>query len=221
MHITLIDDEKFLSTKIKKRLQEEGFAVSTYLNYDDFMQYWDSKSHLFIVDISLWWRTGYEIIRWLREKVDCTSPIMIMSWYDDSERIVHGLNIGADDYIIKPVVSEELVARIRALLRRPINYTPLRKLTYKRISLDPYNQQVKKWDSHIHLTRKENMLLELFLSHQSTMVSREKLISYIWWAQDLYDVSDNTINATISKLRKKIWDDFRLRTVYNSGYILE
>ncbi len=221
MHITIIDDERILTEKIRKRLEHEWFSVSIFYSYDDFIKNGNPNSQFYIVDISLGWKTGYEIVRWLRESSHCLAPIMMISAYNDSQRIVHGLDLGADDYMIKPFSSDEFVARVRALFRRPTMFVPLRTLTYKWICLDPVTHKVKTWDNTVRLTHKENMILEFFLKNQWVMVSRENLITNIWWWNLLSDVTDNTINVTMSKLRKKIWEDFNLRTMYNGGYILE
>ncbi len=221
MHISIIDDERILGSKIKKKLENEWYAVSAFYSYHDFMMNGDANSQLYIVDISLWDGSWFDIIKWLRENTECKSPIMIMSWYWDSENIIYGLNIGADDYLTKPFIPEELIARVKALLRRPTILVPHKLLRYKNIVFDPESRETTYWDTKLYLTNKESMILEFFLIHQWEIVSREKLITYIWWWHNIGDVSDKTINVTHSKLRKKIWEDFTLKTMYNHWYILE
>ncbi len=221
MHISIIDDEKILGSKIKKKLENEGYAVSAFYSYEDFMTHGDANSQLYIVDLSLWDGSWFDIIKWLRGKAECKSPIMIMSGYGDSENIIYGLNIGADDYLTKPFIPDELIARIKALLRRPTILVPHKLLTYKNIIFDPESRETISWDTKIYLTNKENMVLEFFLMHQWEIISREKLITYIWWGHHIGDVSDNTINVTLSNVRKKIWEDFTLKTMYNHWFILE
>ncbi len=220
MHITLVDDEKILGWKIKKKLEENNFAVSHFTGYDDFMKHYDTSSDLYIIDISLWDGSGFDIIEWLRKKAECKAPIIIMSGFGESEKIIHGLGIGADDYLVKPFLPEELIARIKALLRRPANIILHQPLIYKDIMFHPETHEVLVSGVPIHLTHKELMLLMLFLSHKGQVVSRAKLISNVWGGNDMDDVSDNTINVTLSKVRKKIGKDFSIKTIYNLGYIL-
>jgi DNA-binding response OmpR family regulator len=221
MHISIIDDETILGTKIKKKLEIEWYAVSIFFSFSDFMTHGDARSQLYIIDISLGDGSGIDIISWLRNKAECTSPIMIISGYGDSEKIVYGLNTGADDYVTKPIIPNELIARVRALLRRPSNFVPHSVLQHKSIIFSPDSQETKVSGTKIYLTHKESMILEFFLKEQWQIVSRGKLINAIWWAHNLSDVSDNTINVTLSKLRKKIWADFHLKTIYNQWYVLE
>lgn len=221
MHITIVDDEKILGSKIKKKLENEGYTVSAFYSYEEFMNQWDANSQLYIIDLALWDGSWFDIISWLRGKAECKSPIMIMSGYGDSENIIYGLNIGADDYLTKPFVPDELIARVRALLRRPIELISQNLLIYKNITFDPSSKEVMVWNTKIHLGYKENMILEFFMSNQWQIISREKLITYIWGGIDISDVSDNTINVTLSKLRKKIGSQLNLKTMYNHGYILD
>lgn len=221
MHISIIDDERILGSKIKKKLENEGYAVSTFYSYSDFMTNGDADSQLYIIDISLWDGSWFDIIKWLREDADCKSPIMIMSGYGDSENIIYGLNIGADDYLTKPFIPDELIARVKALLRRPTTLIPYKLLAYNSITFDPESRETRCWDTKIYLTHKESMVLEFFLLQQWRIISREKLITYIWWGHLISDVSDNTINVTLSNVRRKIWENFNLKTMYNHGYILE
>ncbi|NRH21262.1 response regulator transcription factor [Candidatus Gracilibacteria bacterium] len=221
MHITIVDDEKVLGSKIKKKLENEGYAVSAFYSYEEFMAQGDANSQLYIVDISLGDGSGFDIITWLRGKVDCKAPIMIMSGYGDSEKIIYGLNIGADDYLTKPFVPDELTARVKALLRRPVNMTSQKLLTYKNITFDPSSKEVMVGNAKLHLGHKEKMILEFFMINQEQIISREKLITYIWGGNYIGDVTDNTINVTLSKLRKKVGPQLNLRTMYNHGYILD
>ena len=221
MHISIIDDEKILGLKIKKKLENEWYAVSVFYSYAEFMAHGSVSSQLYIVDISLGDGSGFDIIAWLRSEEGCRAPILIVSGYGDSEKIVYGLNIGADDYLTKPFVPDELIARVRALLRRPIDITPRIFLRYKDITHDPSNQETRVWDNKIYLNHKESMLLAFFLKEQKEIISRDLLVTTIWWPQSLQDVTDNTINSTLSKLRKKVWTELNIKTIYGHGYILK
>ncbi len=221
MHVTVIDDEKVLGSKIKKKLEGQGYAVSDYYGYREFMKKGDAKSEFYIIDVSLGDGSGFSIIEWLRKVHLSVAPILIISGYGDSEKVVYGLNIWADDYMVKPFVPEELIARIRALMRRPKVLLSAENIYFKNIIFDPETRETQIWAHKMYLTRKESLILELFLREQGMLIKRDRLITYIWGWQNLEDVSDNTINVTLSKLRKKIGPDFSLKTLYNHGYILE
>ena len=185
------------------------------------MRHGDARSNLYIIDISLWDGSGFDIITWLRGNSNTKAPIMIISGYGESEKVVYGLNIGADDYMVKPLLPDELIARVKALMRRPSNILSDKILLYKNISYNPERRETKVWENKVYLTHKESMILELFLTRFWRLVSREELINAVWWWNQLSDVSDNTINVTLSKLRKKIGNNFNLKTIYNEWYILE
>ncbi len=221
MHISIIDDERILGLKIKKKLENEWYAVTIFGSYSDFMAHGSVRSQLYIVDISLGDGSGFDIIIWLRSQEGCRAPILIISGYGDSEKVIYGLNIGADDYLTKPFVPDELVARVRALLRRPGDIISHALLRYKDITHDLSTHETRVWDIQIYLNHKESMLLVFFLKQQKQIISRDILINTIWWLHNLHDVTDNTINATLSKLRKKIWTELQLRTIYGHGYILD
>lgn len=221
MHISIIDDEKILGLKIKKKLENEWYAVRTFDSYEDFMAHGSVRSQLYIVDISLGDGSGFDIISWLRWQEGCRAPILIISGFGDTDKIIYGLNIGADDYLTKPFFPDELVARVKALLRRPVDITPHIVLRYKDITYDPSTQETRVWDTIIYLNHKESMLLVFFLKQQKQIVSRDILVTTVWWPHSPNDVTDNTINATLSKLRKKFWTELHLRTIYGHGYILD
>lgn len=221
MHITIIDDERVLGNKIWKKLENEGYTVSNFYTIYEFMHYGDTSSQLYIIDLSLTDGTGYEIITWLRNTAGCKAPIMIVSGHVESQKILYGLNIWADDYITKPFVFEELVARARALFRRPFLMEEVKKLEFKNIILLPGSKYISVNGRDIELTRKEAMIVELFLKDVGKVINRNTLIHQIWWWSRKDDVSDNTINVTLSKIRRKLGSDFSLKTYYNYGYILE
>lgn len=221
MRITLIDDEKILSAKIEKRLQNAGFVVKVYHGYKEFMRDADIDSHLYIIDISLADGSGFAIVEWLRKTVESKVPILIISWYGDAERITYGLNLWCDDYMVKPLVPEVMIARVRALMRRPLNLFNWTSLRYKNIEYNIDKKETHVWENRVYLTHKESLILELFLRQQWRIINRESLVSAVWWSRESTDVTDNTINATLSKMRRKIGDPFSLKTLYNEWYILE
>jgi DNA-binding response OmpR family regulator len=219
MHITIVDDEKILTNKIEKKLINNGYSVDAFFSYHEFLQGGWNLSDLYIIDISLLDGSGFDIIKYLREK-GCDAPIIIISWYGDSEKIIYGLNIWADDYLTKPFIPEELLARIQALLRRPRETNKKTMLTHKEITLDLTEWTVSVNEREVHLTKKEYLLLELFLQNIDKIVTRTELIERVWGSGKDLEVSDNTINVTLWKVRKKIGASFALEALYNQGYIL-
>lgn len=215
MHISIIDDEKILVNKLLKKIQSNGYAASAFNGYEHFMKHGDSTSELYIIDLSLGDGTGFDIIRWLRKDKHSRVPIIIISGYGDSQNIVHGLGIGADDYITKPFVPEELIARIKAVLRRPQNTLIEPVLSYKTITFDTGTMETKISEKTVYLSRNESLMVEAFLSNQNKILTREQIIAHVWGGHHLSDVSDNTINVTLSNIRKKLAGSFVPRTVYN------
>lgn len=221
MRITLIDDEKFLTAKIGKKLQDAGFIVEVHHGYNAFMKHADTGSDLYIIDISLSDGSWFDIVKWLRNSVESKVPILIISWYGDAERITMWLNLGGDDYMVKPLIPEVMIARVRALMRRPLNLLTGVALKYKNITYSIDKKETHVDENRIYLTHKESLILELFLREQGRIINRENLVSAVWWSHETSLVTDNTINATLSKMRRKIGNPFSLKTVYNEGYVLE
>lgn len=224
MHISIIDDEKVLTSRISKKLKLAWYSVSEFYSYYDFMM---NGSHgtpcdLYLVDISLWDGSGFDIVKFLRNEKQIHAPIIMMSAFADSQNKIFWLDIGADDYMTKPVIPEELLARVRAKLRRKEDFhTETTFLEYNNISLCLANQELYLQKNKIELTQKEYLIVELFIRNKGVIIDRTKMVQYVWWLQGSVDVKDNTINVTLSKLKKKLLGNFHLQVRYNSGYILE
>lgn len=221
MYITIIEDEKVLSKNISKKLLKNWFNTKVINSFTDFMNEKFFDSDLYVIDISLRDWSWFDIIKFLRETKKCNSPIIITSWYNDPDKKIYGLDIWADDYLAKPFSSEELIARIRALLRRSYRVTWNSKAIYKDIIYDIKNKTLKKNWNIIEVTPRELNLAEFLLFNVWKLITKEQLIYSVWWEYDLLKISDNNINVTISNLRKKLWEDFDFRTLINKWYILE
>jgi DNA-binding response OmpR family regulator len=223
MHITItiIEDERLLSAQIQRRLEAEGYLVSIFSGYSQFMSNGNNLSDLYIIDISLGDGSGLDIITWLRNTVASDAPILIISWYGEQEKIIQGLNTGADDYMVKPVLPDEMLARIRALFRRPPHLSTPLPILYKEISFDTVRKEVTVSGVRVYLTHIETMIVELFLRNPGKVIDRTELIRSIWWGHRVWDVWDNNINVTLSKVRRKLGNSFELKTIYNEGYIFE
>ncbi len=181
----------------------------------------DGNSELYIIDISLGDGTGFDIIHWLRDTKRSGAPIIIASGYGDSEKIIYGLNIGADEFLIKPVIPEELIARVKAMLRRPANYIDSTIVKYNDMEFDLTTKEIRIGKQKIRLSKNESLLFEAFVVNQGKIVSREKILADVWGSHNFTDISDNTINVTLSNVRKKLGGRFKPRAIYNYGYQLD
>lgn len=222
MHISLIDDEKLLRNNISKKLQSSGYLVSEYIWYNHFMQSWffEDISDLYIIDISLWDGSGYDIITELRTRKNINKPIIVISWFWEIDTKLFWFWLWIDDYITKPFSPEELIARVNAILRRFHNTLNTDKIVYKWLCIHLASNEIfRHWVLVNNLHKKEKDILNYFIKHTGQLIQKEDFIRLIWW--DITDVTQNTINVTLSKLRKKLWDDFPLQTIPHVWYILE
>ena len=219
MKIAIIEDDKLLALNIWKKLQRNWYEVTISNSVEEFKKNILNNADLFIVDLWLWESSWFEIIKWLREDINSNSPILIMSGYADIDKKLKGFTMWVDDYICKPVIPEELVARVTALLRR-WTYIKKSKVEYKDLIFDFDLKQAYRNDEKLPLTRKELQIIEFFLLNKSRIVKKDELIKSVWWNLDLLDVTYNTINVTICKIRKKLWDEFELDTIAWVWYVL-
>lgn len=221
MNICLVEDEKLLADSMSKKLQKDWYNVSVFYNVEDFLQNYKVPSDLYILDLWLPDWSWYDIINFLREIKKVNAPVIISSWYSDIDKKIHGLNIWADDYIVKPFLPEELTARINAIVRRSFTKTPNNVIKYKSFTFDTLNKELFRWKESIKLAKKELDLVEYFFYNKWKLLNKAKIISSIWWEYESVWVSDNTINVTLSRLRKKLWKDFTLVTVVWDWYMLK
>ncbi len=204
MHISIIDDEKILSEAIGKKLRNHGYSVSVFTSYRDFMRFGAPESQLYIVDVTLGDGSGFDIVRWLRRQCESSTPIIMISGHGDNQNVVYGLDIGADDYLVKPFQPEVLLARVRAVLRRPVEYSAKKTYQYRDLTFDVDTKVAHIADRRIQLTRTEGLLLECLLSRRGRAVSRERIVADVWGTDRFEDVSDNVVSATFSHLRRKL-----------------
>lgn len=223
MHIVIIEDDTILASKIAQKLERNLYTTKVFNDSESFYEKSNTLNpDLYLVDINLTTDTWFNVINYIRTVNKEYTPIIIMSWYNDTERKVYWLDIWADDYISKPVVPEELLARIRSILRRHNKVEAVSEIIEKDLIYDLKTKKVTmKWEE-IRLPKKENQILEFFLQNKWKLISKETLIKKIWWIWwDISIISENTINATISKLRRKLWNNFELTTKVGEWYILE
>lgn len=217
MRLLVVEDNK----KIRELLKQ-GFETDYAVDVAESGDLGSSLAHentydLILLDNILPGKTGIEICRELRA-FGKTTPIIILSVLSDTTTKVDCLNAGADDYMVKPFSTEELMARVRALLRRPWEIQG-EVLEVGDLTLDTRSHAVRRDDVEIHLTRKEFMLLEYLMKNQDIVLSRGMIMEHVWDINA--DPFSNTIESHILSLRKKIGDttDKRIiQTISGCGY---
>lgn len=201
MRILLIEDDRKAARLLARGLEEEGFvvdAVHTAEAGDEkaFVQTYD----LLILDWMLPGRDGLALCSDLRRR-GCGTPVLMLTARDALQDRVAGLNTGADDYLTKPFAFDELLARVRALLRRPESMRPV-ILSLADLSLDPQRQSARRGGTALDLTRKEFAILHMLLRHAGEVVSRARLAEQVW-KDDLIGI-DNLIDVHVGNLRRKV-----------------
>jgi len=222
MKITIIEDDIELAEQIANRLQKDWYITAIYDSEKELYLNFKNSSDLYIIDINLWYNENdwFNVIKFLRNKKNIKSPIIITSWYSNIEKKIYGLDIWADDYLTKPYSYEELLARIKVLLRRSTE-EKTNIVKYKNLKFNLSTKTLTSWiNNEIKLTKKDLMLVEIFILNKDNIVPRNKLITSVWWDYDWSWVSDNTINVTLHNLRNKIWPVFNLITIVWEWYIL-
>lgn len=222
MRILVIEDQHRIASSIKKGLELESYAVDIAYDGEKGHDLASTEDYdIIILDIMLPKVNGLEICTKLRsEKIH--TPILILTARGRTDDKVKGLNTGADDYLSKPFAFTELLARIKALSRRP-KKTLNNILNYDDITMDTINFEVKRGSKKINLSKTEYALLEFLLRHKETLVSKEQIINHVWNYDA--DILPNTVEVYIGYLRKKLEAQFPnkgkvIKTVRGFGYKL-
>jgi DNA-binding response OmpR family regulator len=219
MRILVVEDQENLAKLIKDGLEAEGFAVDYVLDGltgQSRIELGHEDYDLIVLDLMLPKKDGLEVCKAVRAK-KITTPILMLTAKDGVDDIIKGLNVGADDYLIKPFSFEILVARIRAILRRPKTSLPL-ELKAQSMTLNPAKKMVLKNEKEVKLTLKEYSLLEYLMRHPNQVINREQILSSVW--DFAFDSFSNVVDVHITNLRKKIGDKNGkiLETVRGMGY---
>jgi heavy metal response regulator len=220
MRILLVEDDSRIARFVNKGLTEEGYAVDIVTNGEDALTFAGSAPYdLIVLDLLLPIIDGITVCRRLRRQ-DMKVPILILTAKDSIEDRVTGLNAGADDYLVKPFAFAELLARIRALLRRPpvLNADTLE---VGDLVLDITKHQVERADEPISLTPKEYSLLVFMMRNQCQVLSRTQIMEHVW-NYDFY-AGSNVVDVYIRYLRKKIDEGHEkklIKTIRGVGYTI-
>lgn len=220
MKILLVEDNPNIVDFLEKGLREDGYAVDVANDgKEGFYLGTTNVYDMIILDVMIPFMSGIELCTELR-KYNITSPILMLTAKDDSEDIIVGLDSGADDYMTKPFVLKELLARIRALSRRKME--PVAVLEFKELKLDVIKKSVSRNDIAIDLTAKEYAILEFLMKNQNQTVSESMIIESVWDMN--YANASNLVKVYIYRLRNKIdkgFDEPYIHNIKNIGYILK
>jgi heavy metal response regulator len=221
MRILLAEDEQKVASFIQRGLEAEHHAVDVVYDGEAALaRATDGDYDLLILDVMLPKRDGLSVLKDLRAR-QLSLPVLLLTARDTVADKVDGLDSGADDYLTKPFAFEELVARVRALLRRGAPPAPA-VLQLADLVLDPTTREVTRAGRRIDLTAKEYALLEFFLRRAGQVVSRAVIAHHVWGVD--FDTFTNVIDVYVNYLRKKIDADFvpkLLHTVRGAGYVLK
>ncbi|MBB6252519.1 MULTISPECIES: phosphate regulon transcriptional regulator PhoB [Azospirillaceae] len=222
--VLIVEDEADLVTLLSYNLEKEGFRVLTAGDGEEALLLADEQApHLVLLDWMLPLMSGLEVCRQMRRNPKTREiPIIMLTARGEEADKVRGLNSGADDYISKPFSPTELVARIRAVLRRAVPSLAEELLRYGDISMDLAAHRVRRNSRDIHLGPTEFRLLRHFMQHPGRVFSREQLLDIVW-GHDVY-VEPRTVDVHIRRLRKALNEETELdmiRTVRSAGYALD
>jgi DNA-binding response OmpR family regulator len=223
MRILVVEDDQKIANTIKRGLELKGYAVDAVHDADTGFSYAvDADYDVVILDRMLpGSMDGVEIAKKVREHKNSVPILMLTARGTIGDR-VEGLNSGADDYLVKPFSFDELVARVKALLRRPTQHTGM-TIQVGDLTLDTISNEVMRGGRLIRLSQKEFALLEYFMSHPDHVLTKEMIISHVW--DESADILPNTVEVYVGYLRNKIDRPFKdkpalLQTMRGFGYKL-
>lgn len=221
MRILFAEDEYYLNEAVTKKLKQAKYSVDSCSNGEDAFDYFEAAEYdLVILDIMMPKLDGLSVLHKIRAS-GSKVPVILLTAKDSIEDRVKGLDSGANDYLIKPFAMDELLARIRVLLRK-VDIAPTNLLQVHDLTLELDTHIVKRSGQEITLTSKEFNLLRYMMNHVGIVLSRDKLEQHIW----NYDFSggSNVIDVYIRFLRKKVDDGFEVKlihTIRGQGYVLK
>ena len=226
MRILVVEDEHRIAQAIKQGLQQESYAVDVCFDgedgYNTALAGGADGYDVILLDVMMPGMDGYEVCHKLRAQ-SIHTPILMLTAKDQNRDVVKGLDQGADDYLAKPFSFEVLLARIRALLRRPHEAVGSDVLTIGDLTLDPASRTVVRAGQNVHLSSKEYAILEYLLRNQGRVLSKNNIMTHVWDFDA--DILPNNVEVFITYLRSKIDKPFTgphlIHTVRGFGYKLE
>ena len=219
--ILVVEDGPDVLSVLERTLSDNGYIVLTATDGDaGIAAALDQQPDLVILDIGLPKRDGYEVARELRSRA-FLAPLLMLTARDTISDKVEGLDAGADDYLAKPFSYDELLARVRALLRRSALRADQAMLKIGDVVIDPFSRDVRRGSREINLTQKEYALLEYLARHAGRPVTREQISQQVWKQE--FDPTTNIVDVYINYLRKKVdveGEPSVVQTVRGVGYML-
>lgn len=214
--ILLIEDNEAIIMGLKYSLEQENFLVISAKTAKESKEKLENKNiDIVLLDVSLPDGNGFEICKEIKEKNDI--PIIFLTAQDEETSIVLGLDLGADDYIVKPFRTRELISRIKSVLRRYGKKEENNIIQYKNIKIDTISAKVYKNNKEIIFTSLEYRILLMLFTNQNKLITREQLLEKIWDIAGNF-VNDNTLTVYIKRIREKLEDDSIIKTVRGLGY---
>ncbi|ODU95503.1 MAG: DNA-binding response regulator [Bordetella sp. SCN 68-11] len=222
MKILVVEDEEKTGAYLRQGLSEAGFVVDLVSDGFDGLHLALNESYaLIVLDVMLPGIDGWQILQGIR-RAGKETPVLFLTALDPVEDRVKGLELGADDYLVKPFAFSELLARIRTLLRRGAKVKEAEQLRVADLELDLLRRRVSRAGTRIDLTVKEFALLELLMRRQGEVLPRSLIASQVWDMN--FDSDTNVIEVAIKRLRQKVDEGFEpklIQTVRGMGYVLE
>lgn len=220
MRLLLVEDDSGIARFVGRGLQEQAYAVDVVANGDDALYQVEINDYdVIVLDVMIPGKDGFATCRSIRD-LGKHMPILMLTARDAVEDRIRGLDSGADDYLTKPFEFGELLARLRALLRRPQDWRPAH-IVIGDLELDTAAQSAKRGDRTISLTAKEYALLEFFARNVNRVIGRSEIAEHVW--DESFDPFSNLIEVYVNRLRRKLGEangQPLLQTRRGSGYVL-
>jgi len=221
MRVLLVEDDHRIASFIAKGLRENAYAVDVAVDGDEATYAASLNPYdIFVLDVNLPKKDGFEVCAELRKDGNA-KPILMLTARDTIDDRVSGLDIGADDYLVKPFEFRELLARLRALLRRSSEIRSPKIFTAD-LEIDTISQTVKRAGKEIELTAKEYSLIEFLAVNKGRVIGREEISEHVW--NETFDPFSNLIEVYIKRLRNKLDDGHPVQLIHTrrgSGYVLK